>query len=286
MSVTLRLEGPTDVLDLNGIVTNGVGYQALTGLSGIGLPPVSTQWLEGAGDGSTYRATRVLSRDIDLPLDILGADRNQLKSLISRLVMVLAAPATLYVTEPDGTEWFTKVVRVGGGEMTYGVNTIGENDAQIIVTLRAADPYFSSTQVYQETMIGGTSTPPFAPNLLTMPVSANQTLGSLTVNNVGDAPAFPVWTVTGPGSNLQLISPTGETFRWTGTLTAGQQLIVDTKTGSVTDGAGVNKYASVYTAPRFWSIKPGVSTATVSLSGPSSATTVVCAWRARKWLVI
>jgi hypothetical protein len=285
VSIKLKLESATDVLNLNGIAENGTGFQALVGASGLGLPPVSVQWIEGAGDGASFRGRRVLTRSMDIPLDILGRDRDHLKQLTSRLAMALAAPAELVVISEGGSEWSTRVVRTGGGGFQYGIDTRGTRDLQLILTLEAGDPYFTSREVSQRiisTAVGGS----WLSDFVAIPLSSGETIGSINIENTGDADAYPVWTITGPGTDFQTVSPRGETLRWEGTLSAGQTLTLDTRTGTVKDGAGVNRYADLAPAPRFWSVPPGVTTSQVSMSGTDANSKIVCAWRARKWMVV
>jgi hypothetical protein len=151
--VRLELESLADVLPLDGVQQNGVGVQARSGTTGLGLPPVQVQWLEGAGDGAVAHGWRTLPRDIDLPLDIVGADREDLISWLSKLARVLGKPSmtpgthasTLYLNfyDEEGTKWSCPVEHVGGGDYTYGTDTIGETDVELVVTLRAGDPYWS-----------------------------------------------------------------------------------------------------------------------------------------------
>lgn len=285
MSIKLRLESATDSLDLNSILSNGYGYQALAGLTGLGLPPVTVQWAEGAGDGAQYRSRRVRSRDIDIPLDFVGIDRNELKTLLSRLAKVLSAEATLVIEEPDGTEWYAKVARTGGGGIVYGEDTTGQSDLQMVLTLRAGDPYFTSVEV-NSVGVQSTTSGPFLTNMVELTVSPSQAAGQVVVENTGDAEAYPIWTVTGPGNTFKAISPTGETLRWNGTLLAGETLTLDTRTGTVIDGTSANRYADLASAPRFWTLPPGVTYSEASLLGTTSASKITCAWRTRKWSVI
>jgi len=284
--IRLQLESPLDVLNLNEVQEKGTGFQALTGLTGVGLPPVSVQWLEGAGDGSIYRGKRLLSRDIDLRLDIVGRDRAHLVELLSRLAMVLAEPCTLALIDDDGSRWTAEVVRVGGGDVTYGESTTGERDLQTVITLRSADPYFTSSEVSSQVIGGDTSTPGFLTSMASMRVASSQAIGSITLENAGDAVTYPVWEIHGPGHAFQTVSPDHETLAWNGTIAAGEVLTVDTRTGSVTDQAGSNRYADLASAPRFWSIKPGLSTATAQLLGVTADSKIICSWRPRKWMVI
>ncbi|AGM12195.1 hypothetical protein ZEMLYA_20 [Streptomyces phage Zemlya] len=282
----LRLENSLDSLDLDQVETNGYGVQALTGASGLGLPPVSVQWIEGAGDGAVYRRTRVLPRDIDLPLDIVGRDRADLKNHLSRLSLMLAGPCTLRMIEEDGTDWSTQVVRVGGGEYTYGVDSIGSTDLQTVITLRAGDPYWTSSVITRKQVGGDLTSSPFLTNMVQMQVTASQAIGSILLENTGDAVAYPVWEIFGPGNNFKAVSPSGQMLHWTGSLSAGQRLIIDTRQGTVVDSTGANRYSELAAAPRFWAIDPGISTAEASLLDVTNASKIVCSWRPRKWMVI
>lgn len=282
----LLLENGRDTLNLNEVAEVGTGVQATAGVSGLGLPPVSVRWLEGAGDGAVYRGRRVLARDIDIPLDIVGRDRNHFKQLTVRLAKMLAGPCTLRILEDDDTDWHTEVVRVGGGEYLYGADTTGNKDLQTVITLRAGDPYWTSSRASNArvgAVVGGTS---FVSSFLSMPVASSQAIGSMTLENTGDAVAYPVWTIVGPGESFLAVSPAGEQLKWDGELLAGQQLTIDTRKGTVVDQSGANRYAELDTAPRFWSIEPGISTAVASLLNVTSASEIVCTWRPRKWMVV
>ncbi|MFF3015817.1 phage distal tail protein [Streptomyces sp. NPDC057939] len=281
----LLLSSGADTLDLDEIATKGLGYQAKAGTTGFGLPAVNIQWLEGAGDGATYRRRRVLARDIDIPIEILARNRNDLSARISRLALALAGRCTLTVLNDDGTSWFTDVYRSGGGEYTYGVETIGEREFETVVSFRAPDPYWTSSVAEARTITGATSAP-FLKSLSKLNVAASQAIGEIELNNSGDAEAYPIWKVYGPGKTFTAVSPTGERLRWTGTLTAGQILTIDTKRGTVTDQTGANRYNLLDTAPRFWTVKPGLSTAEASLLDITSASRIVCSWQPRKWMVV
>ncbi|WJN62875.1 Dit-like tail protein [Streptomyces phage phiScoe23] len=282
----LRLENSLDILNLDEVETAGYGVQALTGVNGLGLPPVSVQWLEGAGDGAVYRRSRVLTRDIDIPFDIVGRNRQDLKNHLSRLSLMLAGPCTLRMIEDDGTDWSTQVVRVGGGDYTYGSDTTGSRDVQMVVTFRAGDPYWTSSVISRKQIGGDLTATSFLGGLASMPVAASQAIGEILLENTGDAPAYPVWEIFGPGNNFKAVSPNGQMLWWTGTLAAGEKLIVDTRMGTVIDGTGANRYPDLAPAPRFWAIDPGISTAEASLLDVTNASKIVCSWRPRKWMVI
>ncbi|WKU46739.1 phage tail family protein [Streptomyces sp. VNUA116] len=264
--------------------TYGAGFEATAGLTGLGLPAVNVQWLEGAGDGARHRGQRVLPRDIDMPLDIVGWDRQHLSELVSRLARALAGECLLVVVDADGVQWTTPVVRVGGGEVSLDG---GGTDIQTTITFRAPDPYFTASDISTQTVGGDRDAAPFLSSLAALPLAASQAIGDVQMDNVGDVAAYPTWTVYGPGRDLSITSPDGkETLRWEGTLGPADRLIVDTRTGTVQDGKGVNRYADLAPAPRFWTVPPGTSTAHVSLLDTTADSRIECSWRPRKWMVI
>lgn len=289
MTARLVLESPRGNFDLNGIAKTGEGVQAVAGLTGLGLPSRSVQWLEGAGDGALFRGKRVMSRDIDIPLHFLAKDRAALKDMLSRFAYIVSDEVTIRLVDDDDVEsWYVKAHLVGGGEYTYGDDTIGESDFKTVVTFRSGDPYWTSSMVSSASVANaGAGRGLLNGSLTKMKVAASQAIGTFTLNNEGDATAYPVWKITGPGSGLEIKNvATGERFTWTGTLTAGQTLYIDTQSGLVTDDLGANRYDLMGPAPRLWSIPPGSSQAYVALINTTSASKIEATWRARKWLVI
>lgn len=282
----LLLSSDTDTLDLNEVMDKGLGYQAKTGVTGFGLPPVSVQWLEGAGDGAVFRRRRVLTRDIDIPLEILARDRSHLQQLTSRLTLAVAGKCTLTLLDDDGTMWTTDVYRTGGGDYAYGTDTSGEREFETVITFRSSDPYWTSSEAQNRYIGGDQGASPFLTSLMSVPVSASQSIGEIQLDNDGDAEAYPIWEITGPGRNFKAVSPDGEKLAWTGTLLANDRLILDTRSGTVVDQNGNNRYAELGDAPRFWTVKPGLSSATAQLEDISTASKIACSWRPRKWMVV
>ena len=282
----LQLESTTDTLNLDDILHRGAGVQVLSGVTGLGLPDVSVQWLEGAGDGAMFRGRRVLPRDIDLPLYLQAADREALKALLSRLALMLAGECVLRLVEADGTDWSTRVHRVGGGAYVYGSDTIGDTDIQLVITLRAGDPFFTSSRPSSQRISNSGAGRGLLNGLAQLRVASSQAIGTILLENLGDAPAYPVWDVVGPGRDFRAVSATGVGFHWAGSLAAGETLRVDTQRGTVTDHTGASRYADLAAAPRLWTIPPGTTQAVASLEDVDHHSSITCSWRPRKWMVI
>lgn len=285
---TLRLEGETDSFNLDDITETGFGAEALTGVTGLGLPAVSPQWFEGAGDGAVFRGKRFLPREVDVPLFFRARNRVQLQELMSRVSIVLDGEMTLRFVEDDGSDWSLVVHRVGGGQYVYGVDTIGETELRTVVTLRAGDPFW--TYNIPKRVVVGTSNPGRGlikgASFARMKLSGSQASGQILLENPGDVDAVPVWELTGPGTDFTAIGPKGDSFVWNGTLDVGETLTIDAATARVTDGTGANRYAELGPAPRFWKIPPGQSQANVLLSGTSTGSQIVLTFKRRKRLMV
>ncbi|GAA0967386.1 hypothetical protein [Actinocorallia libanotica] len=283
----LILESQWDSLSLNAVEEQGYGIQAQPGTTGLGLPPVSPRWLEGAGDGAKYRGTRALPRDIDIPLKIVGRNRADLMDSVSRLSRMLSHECTLRMVQSDASEWTTKVVRSGGGDYAYGANTISDTYLELTLSLRSGDPYWTSAKVDRYEILGvQVVANPFVSNFMQLPMTAAQAPGDITWENTGDAHAFPLWEVHGPGKNFQATSWGGEVLRWEGSLEAGKVLYLDTRTTRVWDSTGVNRYDLLAAAPKFWTVPPGGSTAKAVLEEGSANSRILCSWQTRNWMVI
>lgn len=242
--LSLTLSSSTDELDLGALLDGSYGMQAVAGLTGTGLPPVSVQWAEGAGDGAVYRGKRVLPRDVDIPLFIDGEGRPGLRALVKRLAIILADEANLTLTDSLGDAWVLNVVRVGGGDFIYGGDTDGENSLQIVVTLRAGQPFW--TRVAGEAFY-----------------KTDFTNDTMLIPSDLSVETPPVWRVTGPGKDLTIISPKGERLEWIGSLANGEALWIDARNGTVESGTGESRYANLGPSPRFAKIPLGADGWTV-----------------------
>lgn len=247
---------------------------------------MAVQYLAGAGHGAVYRGTRVQPRDIDLPLYLFAANRPALQQLQRRLSLALAEEATLRLVDDDGTSWTLRVHRVGGGSYMYGADTTGTRDLQTVVTLRAADPFWTHSRTQTRRISNAGSGRGLVSRLVALRVSGSQAIGTMQLDNtLSDAPAYPMWTITGPGHDLDVRLPEGIGFTWRGTLSAGERLIIDTKAGTAYRGAA-NAYADFAPAPKLFAIPAGTTTVRASLLGVTSGSSIVCTWQARRWAVI
>lgn len=112
--------------------------------------------------------------------------------------------------------------------------------------------------------------------------------GSALVDNTGDADAYPIWSITGPGTPTVINSTTGLSFSFSAAVPAGATWTVVTAPdggSSVTDQDGVSQWPQlVASAPRdMFPLIAGSNEISVQVVGASTATQVMMQYT-RRWL--
>jgi hypothetical protein len=283
----MRLKAGWREIKLDSQSRTGYGWEVLSGVTGVGLPPVQTQYNDAAGNGARYRGRRVLPRDIDLKLNLNTRNTAELQSHLDNMSLLLNDKCQLIWTEDDGEEWFLDVVRTGGGDYVYGVDTNGLRSLEnFVITLRAGDPFWTAMKADSVRVTQSGTKRPFLKNMVKLSVSPSQQIGSVTVENLGTAEAYPTWYVRGPGRNIQIRLPDGRGFEWQYDLEDWQSLTINTHTGTVIDGQGFNRYASLAPGPKLFSLPPGKTTITASMTDTGPTSFISCSWQKRKWALI
>jgi len=225
--------------------------------------------------GSLVRYTQTRPLEIDLPLVVKAAS---MAALIPQVRSVRSwfdtgnegerSPGYLRVTAPDDVERQVACYYAGGleGDLAEG----GPPWTRYVVSLVAPDPHwtpFDATEVeYDENDIYYLGAPAVLPVL-----------------NPGDFDAYPIWTITGPATDVTMRNATtGKSWALTGngglTLAAGDVLTVDTRPASqrttrpITNADGFSLYDRVAAGGALWWLAPGTNNLTITASGTSGAT--------------
>lgn len=269
MGVSLRLVNGSRSIDISSYLPTG--YLKGVGARGFGVAPTSLTFTEGIADGGRHKNTRRGMRDIDLPIVIFGESRSELETKMRELVRTLNdtySVPRLYVTYDDGTELYTDVYYAGGADHTYGQDTNSLTWVKWVLTLRSPSPYWTSTQSVSYSLTSsatGRGLIKAAP-LSNLEVSSSQTIGNFEVENPGDVPVQPVWTVFGPGDSFTAgLNGSGLSFSYDAAITLENPVTFNTITKKVTDALGNNVYSNVGVSPRFFAIPPGQSTVLATL---------------------
>lgn len=243
------------------------------GGSGWGMAPVVNSWFEGAGDGDRYRGSRRTRRELVIPVDAFGANRQEVEDNIRKLVAIVREPFQVHIDRTSGESYYIGAVYDSGLEGVY--TTDPEHWNQLNIVLKCPDPYWTS-EALQSFLIAPTAAPfPFVQRLAALPVASSAAFGQVTIENTGDVESQPTWTIHGPGANLTL-NIAGRGLVLNRTLTAANTITIkfDGIGWTIVDELGANQYPLLASSPVpiFPVIPPGNSIATVSMTGtdPSS----------------
>lgn len=232
---------------------------------GFGIPPAQVRIENSAGDGGVWRHSKRAVRDVDLPITVLGTDRNDVQTKLRRLSRLLqdtSGPTTIKATYSSGESLTLQGHYVGGAESQWGTDA-GLVWNKWVVSLQCPNPYWQSTALEEFRVTTGNTGRGLLPQLSKLKVTSSQVYGVITVDNEGDVPAYPTWFIRGPISDV-VISNGDQSFSFIETIEDGETITVNTATGEVTDDLGTNRYSILGPAPKLFRIEPGVSSISVN----------------------
>jgi hypothetical protein len=265
------------------IALDGVTYIAQSGIIGFSIPPAEVRIDPSASDGGVFRHARRATRTVDIPVTVVGDDRESVESALRRLSRLLRAGAvTVVATYDNGESWELTGHYSGGAEGSRGD---AETDlfASWVLSLSCADPYWISSTPEQIVLSGGGfSGRSLIPDLAELRISSSDVIGSVSIENTGDVEALPVVTFTGAMSSLQISSSDGRGWDFTETLLSTQTITVDSYYGTVVDALGDNHYGSLGASPKMLRFPSGISDVSIVATGTDSSTEITIAWNVRK----
>jgi hypothetical protein len=266
------------------ITFDDINYILTDGLKGFGIPATTLRIQPSAVDGGVFRHTKRGIREVDLPVVTIGSSREDTEAKLRRLGNALNnynGAAVLTATYPDGSAFYLTVYYAGGGETVFGQQA-GSTYAQWVISLQAANPFWTSAtaQTFKVTQSG--TGRGLLPKLANLKLTSTAAIGTVIINNaIGDVPSYPVWKAYGPMDSLT-INNGSVGFVYNSPITAGDVVTIDTYAGTVTNLAGTNVYSNLSSAPKFFTIPPGTSTANIYGANVTSATQISCTYYPRR----
>jgi phage-related protein len=270
-------------VDPDGVETTLIAMSR--GMSGRHMPPVqlTTSALPGA-DGSRVDHIRYDGRNVVVPIKLSNStiltQRAAIRALVGKLDPTRGA-GTLKATLQDATVRVLPCRYVDGmGFDNERWTTLGTPS----LLFYAPDPDWLDAS---DTTVTYTL-PPTAYTwfpILPLRLNASSVFASANVDNTGQRPAWPVWTITGPAGGFTLHNlTTGMRLTFAAPIAAGESVVVDTRPGmkTVRSGTGNNLFASV-TEYDLWPLAVGVNSIEITLVSGTSASSVQLAYR-RRWL--
>lgn len=271
-------------------LNRAAGYAVQYGMNGRWSMPISyAEDKVPLQSGTVMRQVNVHGRDLDVPIVIYGTTAAELYDRLRALVRWVDAsrpdgPGALVCTAPDGEQrTLTCYGLIEAGESQQERTRVSQ---RVALVLRAPDPFWYAADEQSEMFVLSDTGYPFFPFEFPFRVPSSTVLGAVTIENEGDAAAWPVITITGPGQVPTVRNrDTGEAIGVNIELEAGEQIIIDTRPGvkTVTDPSGTNLFSLITPNSSLWSLPPGFTQVQVEMTGASSASSVVITWTPRYW---
>jgi hypothetical protein len=268
-----------EYVDAAGVAT---ALYKVRGGAGRHMPPVLLDERPVPGShGSRFRGCRFDAASPIIPILIDGASHEAYLQELRDVASALnpdKGVGKLRATSDVGVREQTAIYEAGldhpENAPAYGVAA---------VMFRAFDPFWYDTATVIGTFTTGTAAAFFP--ILPIRLASSEVFASATLANSGDVEAWPIWTITGPGSGLVLRNDTtGKTLALGYTIDAGEVVTIDTSPGekTVTLNDGTNLFGSL-TARQFWPVARGNNAVSVELVGATADSSVQVSYR-RRWL--
>lgn len=247
------LNDPTDA-DYIGVVTE---------ITGLDSPDVRENaddlvQMDGGIHGDFFYGRRpiVLSGMILNPAS--ADDRNRKMTKLMQASNAMRGDATLTWTLANNNQQFVSVRR----QQPLRITDNWQKTFQC--SLVAADPRIYSTTLNQITTAASavpTNIGRIYDKSYDIDYGGSAVAGGLLISNDGNAITYPILTVTGPGSNPQILNyTTGESINLIYTLAAGEYITIDTLNRTVKLGGTTSRYSAIdFTNTKWWGLVPGLN---------------------------
>lgn len=244
---------------------SNANYLAIIGRAGAFAPAIQVIEQEvPLQPGARIRLVKTPSRPIKIPLLVRASSESVLattRRTIEFALNPLRGPGTLQIQANDGTTRQMTCYCEAGREGDEADTVRGPGWVVLPLQFRALDPYFydlANTSVTQTTF----------------PATFTQT-------NNGDEQAWPIWTITGPGTNPSITNnTTGKVLNFPAyALLASQVLTIDTRpTGAtaktITRENGSNQFSQLASTASLWPLVTGGNSITITMTGTTGASQV------------
>lgn len=209
------------------------------GTRGLNMPPVTRYTTESpALAGSRWRGYRVAERPVFWPVFVYGDSTDEWRAVDRAwwATMHPERPGVWTIAQPDGARRHLTCRYADDGGHVYGRDPFATGWQLYGVELVAEDPFWRGEPIRREFTAdsGGnfygptppTSAPPYV-------ISPSDTAAGAEIDNPGDEPAWPVWTLHGPWATA-LAGVGGRLVEIPFPLTAGKSLTIDTRPDQLT----------------------------------------------------
>lgn len=194
----------------------------------------------------------------------------------------LPVPGYIQVQRPDGSSRQIAVYTTSG---LNSPDVAVSNHTVYAFTLQTPDPYWQDLIPQQLSFNIGNATGILP--VLPVSLTSGTLIGNNTVINGGNAQAWPVWTITGPGTPTMKNLTSGRQWSLNTAIPAGHVVQVTTKPGSqmaVDTTSSTNIWDQLVlggTLSNLWSLMAGTNQIAITMAGSSLATSIGLSWTNR-----
>lgn len=265
-------------------------YLAIIGATGLyGIPAnIITQDVP-MQPGTTEKYVQLLANQLSIPLLVRAGSESDLDAARRALKYAMQpnrGVGKLRHTANDGTvrEINCRLAHGFEGDESQGNRAPG----MVLLPLQffAADPYWYDTNYIAQTFAVSAGTPFFGPSNALLPIhlSPSGIASSASIENNGEAVAWPVWVLSGPMTAATFTNnTTGDVLTLTTTLTAGQSVTIDTSLGqkTVTREDGSKHFEYVSATSTLWGLAVGINNINVAVTGTGAGTLLTLQYKRR-----
>jgi hypothetical protein len=264
------------------IVFDDSNYVLNPGMIGFGIAPTQVRIAESATYGGLWRYTKRGIRDVDLPITILGTDRNDVESKLRRLARLTQdaqGPTELKANYSDETSLTLGLHYTGGAESQWG-----ESEGLIwctwLMSFQAPMPFWQSDEEQTFSVTSANRGRGLLPQLSKMKITNSENLGVVNIESTADVDVFPTWVIQGPITNL-LISNGSQSFGFNRPILSNEIITLNTELGTVQNADGDNLYSILNPAPKLFAFAPGNTTIQVDGTDVDFETIIRCNYALR-----
>lgn len=274
---TVTISRGSTSINLGSDVTDD-GYILKQGVTGIGIAPVEHEFSSiPSGHGALLRHTRLTERELFFPVFVYGDSYEQVdkrRDALFSLLDPVKGPVRVSVqsrTRDSDVRW-VEAVYSEGLDGDYGTDFRGYYQ-HIGLTLKVPSAFWSADPVSRLFQIKPgvkpfiSKTSPFFPVIL----SSSSVAGVFEIRVDGDQPVWPVFTVTGPGTDLT-IEADGKKLHFEGDIAIGRRITFDSAAGDVYDKNNTNGqlWSKVSLDSDFFQLQPGLNKVKITFTGATA----------------
>jgi len=268
-------------------LSDGDSYTSVTGRAGFGrvVPDLVTEaTAPGAARLADYRDSPRLMK---VPLIVSGGDQDAYLAAHRALVASTrhrrpgrVAMGRIRVELPDGTWRHIGCVYHGGLDPLEDIldDLMWARQEHQALEFWAPEPHFEGPEISLSWRLA-LDPVPFYP-LYPLRLKASQVGGSATILSPGDAPSYPVWRVTGPGTPVITNVTTDQSWAFSEPVPEGVTVTVDCRPPSVAPQSGLSARDDVGGDwwdrfagwPQLWDIPPGQTLLSAQMIGATPDT--------------